>query len=284
MRRFLPLIILTCLLAALTSVKAFAAFNQQPDNEIDSLGYYYAITGGKFPNGQTVNGDNASGGTFRYILDDPAWGYSLNVWNKDDWFPENASLALTMKNSGTFVYDNFNNEDGDFYTTPSGQASKDTPGLYRGYCMSNNYDWIYSGYFKLAEETTVDEIIGYFDANSGFDPDSSSIKYRMNIWSNSTDDLLPAVASFTGDLFSTDYAAGSFFWGDTGIDRVFGDDYDNITDDILYLTFSLEEPITLGAGEYWFSHDATVVPIPAAVWLLGCGLIGLVGVRRKFRN
>jgi hypothetical protein len=26
------------------------------------------------------------------------------------------------------------------------------------------------------------------------------------------------------------------------------------------------------------------VPIPAAVWLLGSGLIGLVGVRRKFKK
>ena len=29
--------------------------------------------------------------------------------------------------------------------------------------------------------------------------------------------------------------------------------------------------------------QATVVPIPGAVWLLGAGLIGLVGLRRKFR-
>ena len=67
-----------------------ADFDGQGDNQLDSLGYYYAMTGGKFPNGQTVNGDNASGGTFRYLLDDPAWGYPIQVWNKDDWFQENA--------------------------------------------------------------------------------------------------------------------------------------------------------------------------------------------------
>jgi hypothetical protein len=30
--------------------------------------------------------------------------------------------------------------------------------------------------------------------------------------------------------------------------------------------------------------QASTVPIPAGVWLLGSGLIGLVGLRRKFRN
>lgn len=49
-------------------------FNGVADNEVDALGYYYIITGGKFPTGPIPNGDNASGGTFRYLLDDPGWG------------------------------------------------------------------------------------------------------------------------------------------------------------------------------------------------------------------
>ncbi len=32
-----------------------------------------------------------------------------------------------------------------------------------------------------------------------------------------------------------------------------------------------------------FSHDATYVPVPAAVWLFGTGLLGLVGVARRKR-
>lgn len=32
-----------------------------------------------------------------------------------------------------------------------------------------------------------------------------------------------------------------------------------------------------------FSHDATVVPVPAAVWLFGSGLLGLVGIARGRR-
>ena len=33
-----------------------------------------------------------------------------------------------------------------------------------------------------------------------------------------------------------------------------------------------------------FSHDATYVPVPAAVWLFGSGLLGLVGVARRRKN
>jgi len=46
---------------------AYPAFNGQGDNQTDALGYYYAVSGGLFPTGTTPNGDNASGGTFRYL-------------------------------------------------------------------------------------------------------------------------------------------------------------------------------------------------------------------------
>ncbi len=267
-----------------------APFDQQADNQRDDLGYYYVITGGKFPNGQTVNGLKTSGGSMNYILDAPDWGsYTLDVWHKDGWFEETAGVALTMKNGGSIVFDNFNNDAGNFYTCPpGGQASEDTPGLYRGYSMSNNFDWIYAGYFKLNEETTIDQITGYFDETSGFDADNPLIEYRMNIWSNLDVDMgtytqkTPAIASFTGDVFSTDTTAGTFSWGDTGVDRVFGDDYENATDDILYLTFTLDTPLVLQPGEYWFSHDAVIVPVPAAV-LLGILGLGVAGIKlRKF--
>ena len=39
--------------------------------------------------------------------------------------------------------------------------------------------------------------------------------------------------------------------------------------------------ITNGNDFAPFSHDGTYVPVPAAVWLFGSGLIGLVGVARK---
>jgi hypothetical protein len=261
------------------------AFDGGPDNERDDLGYYYAITGGKFVNGQTVTGKKDTGGSMNYILDDPAWGsYPLDVWNKDGWFDETAGLALTMKSGGSTVYDNFNNDAGDFYTTPAGQATAATPGMYRGYSMSNNFDWIYAGFFHLAEDTTIDTIIGYFDPYAGFDPDSAMIDYRVNIFSSFDADngyKTPSVASFTGDVLSSDNTAGMFSWADTGVDRIFGDDYGNIHDDIWLLQYTLDTPITLDAGDYFFSHDAIIVPVPAAALL---GLLGLSVAGARLRK
>ena len=39
-----------------------------------------------------------------------------------------------------------------------------------------------------------------------------------------------------------------------------------------------------GNYDYVTEIEATVVPIPGAVWLLGAGLLGLVGIRRKFKK
>lgn len=42
-------------------------------------------------------------------------------------------------------------------------------------------------------------------------------------------------------------------------------------------------------GSLWYANNVmyaklTAVPIPGAVWLLGSGLVGIVGMRRKFRK
>ncbi|MHB0947210.1 MAG: PEP-CTERM sorting domain-containing protein [Sedimentisphaerales bacterium] len=278
--------LINVMMILIVSCPVLAVMDGQGDNQTDVYGYYYAITGGKFVNGQTVNGAKTTGGSMAYLLDDPSWGsYTIDTWNKDGWFTQTAGLALTMKSGNSTVYDNFNNNAGDFYTCPpGGQASGATPGLYRGYCMSNNFDWIYAGYFKLTEAITITQITGYFDENAGFDADNPLIGYRMNIWSNLDVDKgtyiqkTPSIASFSGDVMSSDNTAGTFSWGDTGVDRIFGDDYGNAHDDILFLTYTLDTPITLQAGEYWFSHDATV-PEPATMAILALG--GLLLGRKK---
>lgn len=278
------------LLAFTGSAQADSTFNGHGENQTDAYGYYYIITGGLFPTGNTPNGDNASGGTFRYITDDSAWGgYTLDVWHKDDWFPQNASFALTLKNGISTVYNNNGIEDGtygNYYNaTAQGLASGSTPGLYRGYSMSNDFDWIYAGYFKVEQPTTFTELIGYFDENAGFDRNNPNIRYRMNIWSNVAGDLLPVnTGSFTGDVFSSDSVGGTFTTGDTGVDRVFGVDMGSKTDDILYLKYTLNTPFTLEPGIYWFSHDATIVPVPGAVLLGGLGVSLAAGWLRRRRT
>ncbi|MCK8602622.1 hypothetical protein [Desulfoferrobacter suflitae] len=274
--------ILACFLMLLfLSGVAFAEFefNQRGDNQTDSLGYYYGITGGLFPTGATPNGDNATGGTFRYLLDDPDWGaYPLNQWNKDDWFPENAGLALTLKYGDTVIYDNNGIEDGsgaglyDYSNSPNY-----FPLLYRGYCMVNNFDWIYATYFKLENETTFDTIIGYFDPTAAtdqndpsityqFDPNSPSIGYHMSIWTaykdmpeTSPESWLPTVPSFTGDAFDSLLYHGTFSVSETGVNRVFPSGMQRAPDPIWRLVYKLDWPITLPAGVYFFSHNAVVL-------------------------
>jgi hypothetical protein len=170
---------------------------------------------------------------------------------------------------------------GDFYNDALCENPNPIAGLYGGYCMSNNYDWIYAGYFKLNEATTVDTIIGYFDARNGFDPFDPAIGYRMNIWSSiaSGTSMMPAyTGSFDGDVFCSDGIAGTITVSDTGVKRHYSGWGEGVDDIIYRVTLTLDTPITLDAGEYFFSHDA-IVPEPATMSLLAIGVFGLI--RRK---
>ena len=279
----------TLALALLMAAPAWATFefNGQADNTLDIQ--YAAITGGLFPTGDIPNGDNASGGTFRYLLDEPLWGgYPLGQWNKDDWFPANAGLAMTLMMGDATVYDNNGLEDGsgawfyDYYEVPPENWTRNVPGLYMGTSMVNNWDWIYATYFKLEQETTFDTIIGYFNGDGmggNFDPHAAGIGYLFNIWSSYQDlpgtrpsSYMPAVASFLGDVFNSLEAAGAISISDTGVDRVFPYAvYGDYTDDIWRVKIVLAQPLTLPAGVYFFNHSMMVAkPLNLAV-KPGCG-------------
>jgi hypothetical protein len=288
-------------LVALTATAYADTFNGVSDFGTDEHGYYYAITGGKFPTGTIPNGDNGSGGTMRYITDSPDWpgNPALDVWHKDDWFASNAGIAVTLKNGSAIVYDNNGLEPGvsdpavaGFYNAANynpNDPNNPGAGAVTAYSMSNNFDWIYAGYMKLTQTTTITDLVGYFafsgnpnDALHGnFNPSNPNLRYHMNIFSNVSGQLLPTnTGSFAGDVFTSDNTGGSFTFSDTGYDRIGS----TSTQSIYRLQYSLNAPISLQAGEYWFSHDASIapVPLPAAAWM-GIALVGGVGGVRGIR-
>ncbi|MBN1395345.1 MAG: PEP-CTERM sorting domain-containing protein [Pirellulales bacterium] len=293
-------------LAAITVVLAFAAsalpmiamaqthpdFNGHVENSTTDYGWYAVITGGIAENGQTRNGTQ---GTMWYINDDPNYTHYPNgyqQWKRDGWFEENKGLALTMRYQNSIVFDNngidTNSAPADFYGIES-SPSTITPGLYCGESMSNNNDWIYAGYFLIDETTTVDQISGYF-AETYYHTiapylDSGVWDFRMNIFSTEVNGeyVEPVVDSFVGDVFTTDSASGTFAVEDSGVVRHYSGFSNN--DDIIYrLTFTLDSPITLEPGEYFFSHDALLVPEPGTIALLifgGLTALAAAWFRRK---
>ena len=254
---------------------AAQAFNGNGELQTSQLGYYYVMGGGLFPNGQTrtAAGPGAQG-TMAFITDDPIWGQPLNTWQSDTWFNVTSGVALTLRNnSNAVVYDNNGVETGN---VPTGfWNSTQVPGSQvMGYSMVDNFDWTYAGFLTLSATTEIKSLTGYFVAPTpgffgGGDPtglfNPNLAHFNMEIWSDSavTGGTRPTnTGSFDGDVFSSTNTPGSFSFSDTGFDRVSAAG----TLDIFRLTYTLDTPISLAAGDYWFSHQALVaVPEPASI-------------------
>ncbi|MCW5977462.1 MAG: hypothetical protein KIT09_05265 [Bryobacteraceae bacterium] len=231
-------------------------------------GFYLVIGAGKFPNGQTRNAVPGPGAAIVFMHDNvPIWGEDgLRQWTFSSPLgaahAATSGLALTLRNQGVVVYDNNGIEDGThggFYDNSNGAVSdNEKPGLWEWYSMSNDLYGVFASYFRLPQTTTFDEIIGYFDGNGQpelrFNPASVYNRFRMNIWSNGAGEM-PATNSFTGNVFSSDATPGIFSYSATDARRIFST---GAGEPLYRMVYKLDQPLTLEAGEYWFSHDTAV--------------------------
>jgi uncharacterized protein (TIGR03437 family) len=236
-------------------------------------GIYWAITAGKFPNGQMLRSNKGSNGAIAHVHNDPETftAEGFRQWTKNidrgqfgpvDFSPV-SGLALTLKNGSTVVYDNNGIETGtagDYYNNKDGVVDTMKPSMWTYGSMTKNVDSVFAGYFRLTQRTTFDQIIGYFDGNGNtelwFDAGNEYNLWRMNIWSD-RGGMPSAPNGFVGDVFSSDRAAGKFSYSETEVPRIYKD---GVKDPNYRLVFTLERPMTLEAGEYWFSHDLSITP------------------------
>jgi uncharacterized protein (TIGR03437 family) len=239
------------------------------------LGFYYSLLGGKPVTGQTANGVSGATSALAFRHSDPiTWGAAgLNAWTNDTKLDSTYSVvsgtAITLRNGTSVVFDNNGietNTAGTFYNNFGGPPNAQKPGLADLYSMSNYFPMEFAGYFKLSQSTTITEMIGYFDPGGHislpFDPANPFVKYRMNIWSMAPGNLPKDTGNFTGDVFSSDSTTGTFTYSDTGLKMVSSVPADP-NKPIFRLSYKLNAPLTLPAGEYWFGHDASVRIAPA---------------------
>jgi uncharacterized protein (TIGR03437 family) len=239
------------------------------------FGFYYSLLGGKAVPGETLNGVSGATSALAYQQSDvTTWGNTgLNGWTDNTGLGSQYSavsgLAMTFLNGNTIVYDNNGIETstyGNFYNNANGPANSQKPGLSDLFSMSNYFPLVFAGHLRLAQTTTITTMIAYFDAlgvlTLPFDPTNPYVQYRMNIWSNTTGPLPKTTGNFTGDVFSSDTTAGTFSFANTGINLISSGAGD-APKPIYRLIYRLAAPLTLPAGEYWFSHDAAVRAQPA---------------------
>jgi hypothetical protein len=112
---------------------------------------------------------------------------------------------------------------------------------------------------------------------------------------NNLSNLLPGVSSNTKELLGTYYFRGDGsdgFWAFSktsglvsdilsgGVVTVFGEPGDTIEGTVGYLFNTPKKR----APQLIVCAEATPVPIPGAIWFLGSGLAGLVGIRKKMNR
>jgi uncharacterized protein (TIGR03437 family) len=235
------------------------------------LGFYNVVLGGKAVSGQAVTGITSL--AFRQsdaiTYGQPGFGQWSRPGSSAAIDSSVSGEAVTLKSGVSVVYDNNGIEDrsgASFYSNVGGGPDNLKAGLVNLYSMSNYFPLVFSTYMKFSQPVTVSEMIGYFDGKGNsqlpFDPNNPYLKYRMNIWSNASG-LPKETGGYVGDVFSSDSAAGTFSISATSVNRVSSNATAPV-EPLWRLDYKLNSPVTLPAGEYWLSYDASIRDNPSS--------------------
>ena len=145
-----------------------------------------------------------------------------------------------------------------------------------------------TGFTADGDDTTADIIVYGF--GFGYNTPFSLERGAMTVYASSDGENWTVISDYAGyDSGSTWEANPDFTQSPPGVPSIImqidldddiSDTYDGV---ISYLKFELGDGET-GHGRAFFTscvEGVNAVPVPAAVWLLGSGLIGLAGIRRR---
>ena len=135
-------------------------------------------------------------------------------------------------------------------------------------------DWSWVDVNGDGEDSFIDSVVYVFN-----DTVAGSNLYTSNDDASSNAGRDDGSISNADSYISQDFDAGDYILAIS--DYAF-----DIDEAVAGLNQSCTIPYTSGVGDYGdyqitFTGDVSVVPIPGALWLLGSGLLGLIGIKRK---
>jgi len=145
---------------------------------------------------------------------------------------------------------------------------------------ANGYGYAYSDYFWVSSESFFDIT---FSLSTSTEFSLTGILEGNDFWGGTGD---ASIGLFNGD----NTLAGNLIYG-TSISAMYG--YDSAIVDFYDILGPGEYRLVAKANPYFIEADSrydinatfvSAVPVPAAVWLFGSGLIGVIGLARRKKN
>ena len=194
------------------------------------------------------------------------WGYVVDNQTSGNWFSVMISWGTDAAMSGSYVI----LEDFLFQIDPSTSGLSDPSSVY------GEDFWNHDGIYGLGE--FFDAGLETNDRNYVFDLNLDGPNSTWSVWYDADRDMIKDGGSehvILGGVVESYWDQDGYFYGvlaeaDGIYDGYFASTHNEGTPNVLNGTFHA------GYGD--------PVPIPAVAWLFGSGLLGLAGLRRKFRS